>query len=199
MPRCRALTRPQTGRGRRRQAGRTSGNLVNGWIEELPETDRADIVSRMLDKVVLPAGWRIGLDILKQGQKPASLNRICKAVEAWAVETAGDDAFAIPTKTFDADDWSIEIMLHGGFRKDVPPARMIATAMGDVRLIKPHEEIRDAVQFKGSRYGAMSLPYLIAALIAKMNCRAAASAMPRFRRCSVPLLPIFRRTRTVFS
>jgi hypothetical protein len=47
-------------------------------------------------------------------------------------------------------------MLHGGFNKDVPPERMIATAMGDLRLIKPHEEIRDAVQFKGSRYGAMT-------------------------------------------
>ena len=190
-------------------------NLVNGWIGELPETDRADIVSRMrkgdslqyqaalaeltihaalkregynmrlhpacshptrkpdfevqdanakpvaivevttfnpatdeigqsqrdaavynaLDKVKLPAGWRIGLDILKHGEKPASLNKICKAVEAWAAEAAGDDPLATPAKTFDADGWSIEIMLHGGFRKDVPSERMIATAMGDVRLI----------------------------------------------------------------
>jgi hypothetical protein len=38
---------------------------------------------------------------------------------------------------------------------------MIATAMGDLRIIKPHQEIRQAVQFKGSRYGAMTLPYLI--------------------------------------
>ncbi len=67
----------------------------------------------------------------------------------------------MPAKTFDADGWSIEIMLHGGFNKDVPPERMIATAMGDVRSIKPHEEIRDAVQFKGGRYGAMTVPYLI--------------------------------------
>lgn len=68
---------------------------------------------------------------------------------------------AMPTKTFDADDWSIEIMLHGGFKKEIPPDRMIATAMGDVRIIKPHEEIRGAVQSKGNRYGAMTLPYLI--------------------------------------
>jgi len=215
--------------------------LVNGWIEELPEADRAEIVSRMqkgdslqyqaalaeltthaalrrqgysarlhptcghptrkpdfevqnsetkpmaivevttfnpardgvaqrqrdaavynaLDKAKLPAGWRIGLDIVEHGEKPASLSKICKAVEAWAAEVAGDDPFAMPAKTFDADGWSIEIMLHGGFNKDVPPERMIATAMGDVRSIKPHEEIRDAVQFKGGRYGAMTVPYLI--------------------------------------
>jgi hypothetical protein len=38
---------------------------------------------------------------------------------------------------------------------------MIATAMGDLRIIKPHQEICQAVQFKGNRYGAMTLPYLI--------------------------------------
>ena len=38
---------------------------------------------------------------------------------------------------------------------------MIATAMGDPRVIEPHEEIRQAVQIKGGRYGAMVLPYLI--------------------------------------
>jgi hypothetical protein len=33
--------------------------------------------------------------------------------------------------------------------------------MGDARIIKPHEKIRQAVQFKGSRYGTMTVPYLI--------------------------------------
>ena len=33
--------------------------------------------------------------------------------------------------------------------------------MGDARVIKPHEKIRQAVQFKGSRYGTMTVPYLI--------------------------------------
>jgi hypothetical protein len=215
--------------------------LVNGWIAELPEADRAEIISRMqkgdslqyqaalaeltihaalrlqgysvrlhpacghptrkpdfevqngetkpiaivevttfnpaqddvakrqrdaavynaLDKAKLPAGWRIGLDIVEHGERSASLSKICKAVETWAAEVTGDDPLAMPTKTIDADGWSIEIMLHGGFDKDVPPEQMIATAMGDIRRIKPHEEIRDAVQFKGGRYGAMTLPYLI--------------------------------------
>jgi hypothetical protein len=56
----------------------------------------------------------------------------------------------MPSKTFDMDDWSIEITLYGGFKKDVPPERTIATAMGDLRLIKPHEEIRQAVQLRAA-------------------------------------------------
>jgi hypothetical protein len=226
-------------------------DLVNGWIEELPEPDRAEIISRMekgdslqyqaalaeltthaalkrqgynvrlhpicshptrkpdfevqtaeakpiailevttfnpaqdeiaqgqrdatvynaLDKAKIPAGWRIGLDIVRPGKRPASLSKICKAVEAWAAEVAGDDPLAMPTKIFDADDWSIEIMLHGGFKKVVPSVRMIATAMGGARIIKPHEEIRDAVKFKGSRYGAMTLPYLIVVADCKEELR----------------------------
>jgi hypothetical protein len=129
--------------------------------DEVAQIQRDAAVYNALDKTKLPAGWRIGLDIVKHGEKPATLGKICKAVETWAAEVAGEDPLAMPTKTFDADDWSIEITLYGGFKKDVSSERMIATAMGDVRLIKPHEEIRQAVQFKGSRYGAMTLPYLI--------------------------------------
>jgi hypothetical protein len=129
--------------------------------DDIAQSQRDAAVYNKLDKAKLPAGWRIGLDIVKHGQKPASLGNICDAVEDWAAAAAGDDPLATPTKTFNADHWSIEITLHGGFSKDVPAERIIATAMGDLRLIKPHEEIRDAVQFKGSRYGAMTLPYLV--------------------------------------
>jgi len=129
--------------------------------DEIAQGQRDAAVYNVLDKAKLPAGWRIGLDIVEHGEKSASLSKICKSVEAWAAEVALDDPLAMPTQTFHADGWSIEIMLHGGFNKDAPPERTIATAMGDLRVIKPHEEIRDAVQFKGSRYGAMTLPYVI--------------------------------------
>ena len=129
--------------------------------DEIAQAQRDAAVYNALDKARLPAGWRIGLDVVKHGEKPAALGKICRGVETWATQVVGEDPLAMPTKTFDADDWSIEIRLYGGYKKDVPPERMIATAMGDVRLIKPHQEIRQAVQFKGSRYGAMTLPYLI--------------------------------------
>jgi hypothetical protein len=127
----------------------------NPAADEVAQGQRDAAVYNALDKAKLPAWWRIGLDTVKHGEKPASLSKICNAVETWAAGVAGDDPLAMPTKTFDADDWSIEITLYGGFDKDIPADRMIATSMGDVRIIKPHEEIRQAVQFKGSRYGAM--------------------------------------------
>jgi hypothetical protein len=34
---------------------------------------------------------------------------------------------------------------------------VIARKHGDARIIKPHEKIRQAVQFKGSRYGTMTV------------------------------------------
>ena len=128
---------------------------------EVAQDNRDAAVYNALDKANLPAGWRIGLDIIKHGKKPASLGKICKAVETWAKGAASDSPLATPCNTFDADDWSIEITLYGGFAKESPAERMIATAMGDPRIIKPHEEIRQAVQVKGSRYGVIALPYLI--------------------------------------
>jgi hypothetical protein len=133
----------------------------NPAADEVAQGKRDAAVYNALDKAKLPAGWRIGLDIVKHGEKPASLSKICKAAETWAAGVADDDPLAVPTKLFDSDDWSIEITLYGGFDKNIPAERVIATAMGDLRIIKPHEEIREAVQFKGSRYGAMTLPYLI--------------------------------------
>jgi hypothetical protein len=135
----------------------------NPAADEVAQGKRDAAVYNALDKAKLPAGLRIGLDIVKHGKNAASLSKIRQAVENWASEVAGDDPLAMPTKTFDADDWSIEITLYGGFDMDIPAERMIATAMGDLRLIRPHEEIREAVQFKGNRYGVMTLPYLIVA------------------------------------
>jgi hypothetical protein len=134
----------------------------NPAADEVAQGNRDAAVYNALNKVKLPTGWRLGLDIVKHGAKPASLSKICKAIETWAAEVAGDDPLATPMKTFYIDDWSVEITLYGGFDKDVPAERMIATAMGDLRIIKPHEEIRQAVQIKGNRYGTMTLPYLIA-------------------------------------
>ncbi|MGO8954526.1 MAG: hypothetical protein ACLQF2_14535 [Rhodomicrobium sp.] len=156
----------------------------NPAADEVAQGNRDAAVYNALDKADIPAGWRIGLDIINHGKKPASLTKICKAVGTWAKEVAGDDPIATPRNIFDADDWSIEITLYGGFSKEKQAERMIATAMGDLRLLKPHEEIRQAVQLKGNRYGKMVLPYLIVVADCKdelqrgrSNARAALEAM----------------------
>jgi hypothetical protein len=62
----------------------------------------------------------------------------------------------MPTKIFDADDWSIELTLYGGYEQEIELDRVIATAMGDVRTLSPEIEIRQALELKGKRYGAMT-------------------------------------------
>jgi hypothetical protein len=66
-----------------------------------------------------------------------------------------------PTKIFDAEDWSIELTLYGGYQQEIVPARVITTAMGDMRTLNPGIEIRQALGLKGRRYGVMTIPYLI--------------------------------------
>lgn len=97
----------------------------------------------------------------RHGDKPASLNRIRGDVEKWAGEVVDSDPMATPSKTFDCEGWSIELTLYGGFDKEKPAERAIASSMGDVRVIEPELEIRQAVEGKGSRYGAMTQPYLV--------------------------------------
>jgi hypothetical protein len=102
----------------------------NPASDEVAQGQRDAAIYNALDKTRLPAGWRIGLDILKHGQRPAALGKLCKTVQTWASEVAGEDPLAMPSKTFDVDDWSIEVTLYGGFKKDAPPEQTIATAMG---------------------------------------------------------------------
>jgi hypothetical protein len=128
---------------------------------EVSQSKRDADVYNALDKAKLPAGWRLGLDIVNHGDKPAGLNKFRSDVEKWAAEVAGDDFKIMPTKTFDYEGWSIELTLYGGFDKDVPAEHAIASAMGNIRKIDPALEIRQAVEEKGSRYGAMTNPYLI--------------------------------------
>jgi hypothetical protein len=128
---------------------------------EVSQSKRDADVYNALDKAKLPAGWRLDLDIVDHGDKPAALNKIRGDVEKWAAEVAGDDPKITPTKTFTYEGWSIELTLYGGFKKDVPAEHAIASAMGNVRMIDPALEIRQAVEGKGSRYGAMDHPYLI--------------------------------------
>jgi hypothetical protein len=127
----------------------------------ISQSKRDAQIYNVLDNVALPSGWRLGLYIPKHGNRTPSISKLCKVVEAWAAKTAGDDPDLMPVEIFDVEGWSIELTLYGGYRTDVTPERVIAGAMSDMRLIRPHVEIRQAVEKKGSRYGAMSAPYLI--------------------------------------
>jgi hypothetical protein len=114
-----------------------------------------------LDKTRLPQGCRIGLDIIKHGAGTPSLRKLRQSIEKWAAKVGNIDPGSPPSRVFEIDDWKIEIILFGGFRKDVLTSHAIATAMGDARVVSAETEIRQALSTKGNRYGALDTPYLI--------------------------------------
>jgi hypothetical protein len=129
--------------------------------EDIAQDNRDAAIYNALDKAKLPAGHRLGLDVVKHGTKPPSLNKLVASVEKWAAETATDEPGAMPQRNFEIDDWNIELTLYGGFKKDIVPERVIASAMGDTRIVSAETEIREAVEKKGSRYGQLKAPYLV--------------------------------------
>jgi hypothetical protein len=122
---------------------------------------RAADIYNGVDKAKLPVGCRLGLDILKHGTKTPSLQKLRDSIEKWAGNIGEINPDDPPSKTFEIEDWKIEIILFGGFTPDIESKHAIATAMGDVRIVSAETEIRQALSTKGKRYGKLDAPYLI--------------------------------------
>jgi hypothetical protein len=130
--------------------------------EDVSEATRRAAVYNALSRVKLPPEWRLGFNVLDYGTLTPPLNKFRQSVEEWASNVAAAaDSNPNPENVFDFDDWSIEITLLGGFRRDRTPERSIAADIGDARWLSPELEIRQALKRKGGRYGAMNAPYLI--------------------------------------
>lgn len=129
--------------------------------EEVAQSNREAHIYRAIDRVKLPPGFRLGYDVVEYGKAAPNLKVLCANVESWAEENAKDGLDEPPAHVFVAQDWHIELKLFGGFRKDAEAKRSIASAMGEVRVVKARVEIREALQKKGSRYGEMDAPYVI--------------------------------------
>jgi hypothetical protein len=67
----------------------------------------------------------------------------------------------MPVRIFSAGDWRIELTLLGGFDPASEDERAIRGALGQIRLLRPHLKIRQAVAGKGDKYGALNAPYLV--------------------------------------
>lgn len=129
--------------------------------ELIGKQKRAADVYNGVDKAKLPAGCRLGLDILKHGAQTPGLKALRRKIEAWAKGAGTIDPNDPPTKLFEIDDWKIEIVLFGGFKQEEVPAHAIAAAMGEGRIVKAETEIREAVSDKGKRYGELDAPYVV--------------------------------------
>jgi hypothetical protein len=129
--------------------------------EFVARSKRAADIYNGIDKAKLPPGCRIGLDVIMNGAKTPCLRKLRQLIERWAAKIGEVDPQAPPSKVFEIDDWKIEIILFGGFRKDVLATHAIASAMGDARIVSAGIEIRQALSTKSTRYGVLDAPYLI--------------------------------------
>lgn len=129
--------------------------------ELIGKQKRAADIYNGVDKAKVPAGRRLGLDILKHGTKTPSLKTLRRRIEAWERSVGVIDPNDPPAKLFEIDDWKIEIVLFGGFKENEVPSHAIATVMGEGRIVKAETEIREALSYKGKRYGILDAPYVI--------------------------------------
>jgi hypothetical protein len=131
--------------------------------DDVARSNREAQIYNAIDKAKLPAGFRLGYDVVEYGQKSPSLNKLCRSIETWAAaRVVGYDQSNSPVQVFDAEDWKIELTLIGGFKAEGEVDRAIARAMGDARQVTPAIEIREALKKKGSRYGVLEAPFVIA-------------------------------------
>lgn len=130
-------------------------------LDLVGRSKRGAAVYNGIDKVRLPAGCRLGIEILKHGANTPSLKKLRVAIEKWALGQGEIEAGTTRTQLFRIDDWKIELVLFGGFAKDVVPDRAIASAMGELRVVGAAAEIREALSTKGSAYDPLDAPYLV--------------------------------------
>ena len=129
--------------------------------EHVAQSNREATIYNAIDRVKLPAGFRLLYDVDVYGKKSPNLKRLRADIETWAAANAADDLAIPPARTFIAEDWRIELKLFSGFKKDVVMTHAIGVAMGDVRIVEPRRGVRDALEKKGNRYGALGAPYVI--------------------------------------
>lgn len=129
--------------------------------EEVSSSNRYAAIFNALDKMRLPGGQRLGLDINEYGKTAPSLKKLSQEVLMWVSGMVEGHVETMPTRTFTAGDWSIDLTLYPPPRGGGKSERTIASSMGSVRYISAETEIRQALERKGNRYGVLNAPYLI--------------------------------------
>jgi hypothetical protein len=104
----------------------------------------------------------LGYNLVRAGKSSPALKPLIADVERWARENAESAKTKEVTKSFTAGDWIIELDLYSGGSDTEPSAQAIGVASMRGGMIKPHEDLRDALGEKSKRYGALDKPYLIA-------------------------------------
>ena len=130
-------------------------------VKSVARDNREAAIYNGLETVDLPPGWLLGYRVRAHGATAPSVKKLKAQVEQWAREECGEDANHVPMRTFEAQDWRIELTLLGGFDKGKVYDRKIGAAMGGLRSVAPHRDLRVALDNKARKYGIEAIPYLI--------------------------------------
>ena len=65
------------------------------------------------------------------------------------------------SRTFTAGEWTVELELFAGGKSADPAQGAIGIAFHRGGMIKPHRDLRDALEHKAKRYGELNVPYVI--------------------------------------
>jgi len=135
---------------------------VNPPAEQAAELNRENAVYNAIDTVTLPAGSALGYKLAQAGKSSPALKSLVADVERWARDNAEVAKDTEVSKTFTAGDWIIELELYSGGADPQSSARAIGVAQLRGGMITPHKDLRQALELKSRRYGALDRPYLIA-------------------------------------
>jgi hypothetical protein len=80
-------------------------------LELVSRSKRDAAVYNGIDQAKLPAGCRLGIDIIKHGANTPSIRKLRGAIERWAAAQGEGEAGSPPSKTFTMDDWQIDVFL----------------------------------------------------------------------------------------
>jgi hypothetical protein len=134
---------------------------VNLPATEEGERNRENLVYNAINAAKIPTGSILGYNLVYAGKSSPALKPLVADVARWARDNAEAANTEEVSKTFTAGDWAVELDLYSGGSNPDPPTQAIGTAALRGGVVKLHEDIRDALDKKSRRYGALDQPYLI--------------------------------------
>jgi hypothetical protein len=126
------------------------------------EVNRETPVYNAINGAKIPAGSALGYRLVRAGKTSPSLRPLVADIEHWASDNAERAKTEEVSKTFTAGEWVIELDLYAGDDASEPASQAIGVAVMRGGMIKPHKDLRAALDGKSRKYGALDKPYLIA-------------------------------------
>jgi hypothetical protein len=135
---------------------------VNPSHKQAAEKNRENPVYNAIAAAKIPAGTKLGYRLVRAGKNSPALKPLVADVEQWARHNADAAKANHVNKTFAAGEWVIELDLYALGGNGDPAEHAIDMVDMGGGIIKPQQELREALREKTLKYGALDKPYLIA-------------------------------------